>query len=556
MNSAVSQMNGNGGQGIGLSADEFNTLLTEYENDEQDTNNATTTTTNILNNYQDSTGASYENMTTEDLIDLLYALLYALLQKVVQQRGRHFSRRRNSVTVSAFRPQRMDSQQSVDSLVVDELASFVPMTYVANETGEAESPQKSKRASRFSIQNTGVELPFDVQTQLRNFIVKISNMYLDNPFHNFNHAAHVTISAYQLIRRVGARNLNGVTTSCANVDPWQNLPTSGLEATTGLARDALAQFAVVFSALIHDCEHAGVPNSTLSREQTPAAIRYKNVAVAEQNSVDQAWFVLEGDDFQDLRECICPSNRESQRFRQMVVNLVMSTDIADADLREFRDNQWNEAYGSTGKGRRRSSSIHDIDGNSHFASLSSDQCRKATVVMQFVLMASDVSHTMQPFDVYRRWNERLFREMYAAYKQGRGTANPFDFWYKGEGCFYDKHVLPLVEKLQLTGAFGAIADQLYEQAKHNRDEWEKQGLDVMEKLRAELLHEEKPQTNEVALDKQPKQTVQTPAMLSYLCWRVSILCCRSSKPAYMQETTEREESDTSEHEDDDRAKVI
>ena len=36
----------------------------------------------------------------------------------------------------------------------------------------------------------------------------------------------------------------------------------------GIASDPLAQFAVVFSALIHDLDHAGVPNSQLVEEQT------------------------------------------------------------------------------------------------------------------------------------------------------------------------------------------------------------------------------------------------------------------------------------------------
>jgi hypothetical protein len=45
----------------------------------------------------------------------------------------------------------------------------------------------------------------------------------------------------------------------------------------------LTQFAVVFSAIIHDMDHPGVPNSQLVKEKTKLAEVYKGVSVAEQN---------------------------------------------------------------------------------------------------------------------------------------------------------------------------------------------------------------------------------------------------------------------------------
>ena len=40
--------------------------------------------------------------------------------------------------------------------------------------------------------------------------------------------------------------------------------------------DPLTQFAVVFSALIHDVDHQGVPNCQLVLEQSSTATFYKN----------------------------------------------------------------------------------------------------------------------------------------------------------------------------------------------------------------------------------------------------------------------------------------
>ena len=39
------------------------------------------------------------------------------------------------------------------------------------------------------------------------------------------------------------------------------------------------------------------------------------------------------------------------------------------------------------------------------------------MVVEHLIQASDVAHTMQHWQVYAKWNERLFVEMYTAYCQ-------------------------------------------------------------------------------------------------------------------------------------------
>ena len=62
--------------------------------------------------------------------------------------------------------------------------------------------------------------------------------------------------------------------------------------------------------------------------------------------------------------------------------------------------------------------------------------RRATVVIEHIIQASDVSHTMQHWHIYKKWNGRLFEEMYAAYEAGRLEKDPSDGWYKGELWFF------------------------------------------------------------------------------------------------------------------------
>lgn len=106
-----------------------------------------------------------------------------------------------------------------------------------------------------------------------------------------------------------------------------------------ITSDPLTQFACAFSALIHDCDHPGVPNSTLVKEGAEIAFLYNGQSVAEQNSFDLAWDLLLNDDYQDLREAIASTEEETRRFRQLLVNSVMATDVIDKQLKTSRDSK-------------------------------------------------------------------------------------------------------------------------------------------------------------------------------------------------------------------------
>ena len=61
-----------------------------------------------------------------------------------------------------------------------------------------------------------------------------------------------------------------------------------------------------------------------------------------------------------------------------------------------------------------------------------DNSLRGTIVLEHIMQASDVSHTMQHWHIYQKWNRRLFLELHSAYKAGRMGADPCNFWYKGE----------------------------------------------------------------------------------------------------------------------------
>jgi len=232
--------------------------------------------------------------------------------------------------------------------------------------------------------------------------------------------------------------------------------------THGITSDPITQFACVFSALIHDAGHLGVPNAQLIKEGTGIAHQYENKSVAEQNSVNVVWVILMQDKYRELRNAIYADKEELLRFRQIVVNSVMATDIVDKDLKALRNKRWETAFSKDG-----ASDDDAVD-------------RKATIVIEHLIQASDVSHTMQHWHIYRKWNERFFMECYQAYKDGRAEQDPVAGWYEGELGFFDFYIIPLAKKLKDCGVFGALSDEYLNYAIENRKQWEAKGREVVQ----------------------------------------------------------------------------
>jgi hypothetical protein len=216
--------------------------------------------------------------------------------------------------------------------------------------------------------------------------------------------------------------------------------------------------------------HSGVPNPQLIKEGTKLAAFYKGKSIAEQNSVDLAWDLLNEDSYSSLRAAIYRDDIERKRFRQLVVNSVMATDIMDADLKILRNARWNKAFSEA--------SLQE--------SMVQSTNRKATIVIEHLIQASDVAHTMQHWHIYRKWNERLFEEMYNAFIDGRAEKNPAEFWYQGELGFFDFYIVPLAKKLEECGVFGVSSEEYLNYALRNRQKWSDKGQqivgDMMQKL--------------------------------------------------------------------------
>jgi class 3 adenylate cyclase len=388
----------------------------------------------------------------ERLVDWNADLLERFLKNVVANRKatrRRQQRRRSSqlgwVAYSGKQP-------------IDDVTEVIAMSdFCAKKADEQAEP-------------TSVELSETVRAQLKDYVRQIAAMYRDNPFHNFEHASHVAMSANKIIKRiVRPDDVDYNQENVRKKDRKKTVAQQIHQSTFGISSDALMQFAVAFSAIIHDVDHTGVSNAQLVKENDEVAIRYDGKCVAEQHSVHVAWELLKKEQFSDFRACIYDSDEEKLRFRQLIVNAVIATDIADRDNQMLRKNRWNKAFSESSTGNRGNDAGDDIS------------C-KATVVFEYIIQASDVAHTMQHWHVYNQWNERLFEERYKAFLAGREEKDPSLGWYNGEIWFFDNYIIPLARKLETCGVFGVSSEEYLNYALENRHEWELKGHEIVQNL--------------------------------------------------------------------------
>ena len=377
------------------------------------------------------------------MIDWNIEVLHRQLQKVFATRDLK-SKKPPSNDASKLRTK----SQREGCTVLDEVKDVIPL---------------STKSSAYKRDPNKTQLSPEVVAQLREYVEAIASMYRDNEFHSFEHASHVLQSVTKLLAHV----VTADSTDFQQLGYKKKMDTAFDEYTHAITSDPIVQFACVFAALIHDVDHPGVQNAILVEEDADVAKVYKGKSVAEQQSVDLAWELLMEPTYDDLRACIYQTQEELDRFRQLIVNAVMATDIADKELGEIRKKRWERAFRS------------DTSPASNEELVTEDRNRKATIVIEHLIQASDVAHTMQHWQVYLKWNERLFHEMYQAYQNGRSATNPADFWYEGEIQFFDKYVIPLAKKLSECGAFGVASAEYLNYASANREEWVNQGKQVI-----------------------------------------------------------------------------
>jgi len=385
----------------------------------------------------------------ERLVRWNAAILESFLLKIVDNRNNFYP----GSSLSNFTPSQEDKVLSF-SEKLSESIMFPNMKYQENYR---------KVSSSMAISSVA-------RAELIEYVARISSLYRDVPFHNFEHASHVTMSANKLLNKV-----------CSSFVNEEEVSSTGYavvtERTFGISADPLAQFVVVFSSLVHDVDHQGVPNAQLVKEEDPLAAQFQNRSVAEKRSITIAWDILMEDRYRELQSAIFVNGNEMVRFKQLLINTVLATDIADKERSAAGKIRWQKAFHPSKNpcGDNLDSSGNELDDVS-LRSL------KATLVFEQIMQASDVAHTMQHWETFRKWNRRLFQELSKAYREGRGATDPKEKWYENEIGFFDFYIIPLAKKLRECGVFGTAEREYLDYALENRRRWEEEGREIAKNM--------------------------------------------------------------------------
>ena len=100
-------------------------------------------------------------------------------------------------------------------------------------TFNAEAAKRQKSATK-------IDLGVDVRAQLTDYVQTIAALYRNNPFHNFEHASHVTMSVVKLLSRIVAPEMESKSQDAADKDLH--------DTTFGITSSPLTQLAVVLAA--------------------------------------------------------------------------------------------------------------------------------------------------------------------------------------------------------------------------------------------------------------------------------------------------------------------
>lgn len=352
------------------------------------------------------------------------------------------------------------------------------------------------------------------KAQLHLYVRRIAELYRDVLYHNFQHATHVTLSANKLIDILltctyidGSRETKHKCQPCSASPKDRTAETfERFLNTFGISEDPLIHFGLVFSALVHDVEHKGLPNAQLIKEQDKLSAIYINKSIAEQHSIAVAFSILAEPCFKELRETIWTSKHEYAKFRNLVVNLILATDISSPERTAIGRDKWNTAFAKdpelvrkSGVHRRRSepytrmSSIlkrskskrspraSETNASYCHAATSSLATLKANAIMEQLMQIADVAHLMQDWQVFVKWNKKLYDELWAANIANRGF-DPSKNWFKGQISFLDNYVIPLGKRICESEIFGSQGTVFMENAIKNRDRWMVEGEQMSQKM--------------------------------------------------------------------------
>jgi len=214
------------------------------------------------------------------------------------------------------------------------------------------------------------------KSKFRNFLVSISEMYCDVPYHNSLHGADVCQTVFYFMRKGGL---------------MQDLEVD-------------KTFAILLSALVHDVGHPGLNNKFLVQTQHSFAVTYNDRSPLENMHAATAFRVLARPDCNFLEEIPVPQQRA---IRSDMIEIILATD--------------NDRHTSL------MSEIEACKEAGYNLGVPEAAASTALLKLQMVLHAADLSNTLKPWDIYTKWTSRVMEEFYAQGDRERRLGLPVSY---------------------------------------------------------------------------------------------------------------------------------
>ena len=323
--------------------------------------------------------------------------------------------------------------------------------------------------------------------QLRLYVSEIAFMYKNVKFHNFEHCVHVTTSMHKVIDTiVGSIESGQVGNGSICQELWQN---------------AFTHFVMVFGCLIHDVEHTGQSNQILAAKRHRVAKRYPGPS-AERNSIYVSLDLLNNRRFNALRKAIFPSTEDRFKFGKYIFQAVLGTDIASPETARNVISRFDVVHNvrkSIEKKRRlpidkpydydpalcpvgpyvndfqKYNQITKGDIRSHPTELVIDQQGlEYCVTVEHLMQLCDVSHLMQGWENFLKFNFRLYKELMDCHRNGT-LSNPSPNWAIGQIGFFNNYVIPLAKRVEKICGSDVASLQFSTNATLNVTRWEREG---------------------------------------------------------------------------------
>lgn len=207
---------------------------------------------------------------------------------------------------------------------------------------------------------------FDYE-KMDSLLIEIEKGYLNtNHYHNALHAADVTQTCF-------------IYNKYAKIDQLLDL-------------SSLDNFALLFSAIIHDYKHPGYNNMFMINTFDDLAIRYNDSSVLENYHVSEAFKLIRSCDKYNIFKSF--SKEDLKAFRKRMVDMVIHTDMAFhgklMSILKLKEEIKNKKEG-----------LSEVK----LFTLQQDY-------LNIILHAADISNASKPISIYVQWAERVINEFW------------------------------------------------------------------------------------------------------------------------------------------------